>query len=62
VLRSLHAKHDLPKDLPIEHLLAGTGSILVLTLAALVLHLAAAKFPVAHARARPSHLDFDARR
>jgi hypothetical protein len=40
--------------------LAGTGSILVLTLAALVLRVAAAKSPVAHARARPSHLDFDA--
>jgi protein PsiE len=50
------------KDLPIGHLLAGTGSILVLTLAALVLHVAAAKFPVAQTRARPSHLDFDARR
>jgi hypothetical protein len=31
-------------------------------LEALVVHVAAAKFPVAHARARPSHLDFDARR
>jgi protein PsiE len=48
------------KDLPVAHLLAGTGSILVLTLAALVLHVAAAKFPVTHTRARPSHLDFDA--
>src|SRR5262245_59857239 len=38
------------KELPIESILVGTGSILVLTLAALVLQIAASKFPtsIAH--------------
>jgi phosphate starvation-inducible membrane PsiE len=46
------------KELAIEHVLYGTGAILVLALAALVLQIAAVKFPTANGRAGP-RLDID---
>jgi len=41
------------KELPIESLLVGTGSILVLTLAALMLQIAASRFPASDERKEP---------